>query len=183
MEEKSKKKIDRCRFSDYGRKDERICEFAGLSDDKIVQTDEAKCENCPNFKSRYIEFPITVNTLELAPLKYNDSWHCKVGTMVAVRPCGEEYGKKTYLGFYLGDLPIQMTARFNEKDGALKCGTLDNPAMFVPELGKIIWGCGSWWHEIKSEKDLEQITDADINNTWYVQLAKKLAERNKEEEK
>lgn len=45
--------------------------------------------------------------------------------------------------------------------------------MFVPELGRIVWGCGSWWHKIKSEDDLRQITDDDIDKVCYVQLAKR----------
>ena len=56
---------------------------------------------------------------------------------------------------------------------------MTNPAMFVPELKKIIWGCGSWWSKIKSEGDLKQITDEDIKNTWYVKLVSQLAENDK----
>lgn len=84
-------------------------------------------------------------------------------------------GIKTYLGFYLGDLPVQSTVRYNEKDGTLKVGTFSNPAMFVPELGKIIWGAGSFWKAIKSKDELEQITDDDVEKVWYVQLAKVLS--------
>ena len=168
------KKINRCKYSHIHLNGEYHCVEAGWEDDKVVTTTEDKCEGCKRFKSRYIEYPITVNNIDVDPINYNDSWHAKVGDLVAVRPCEEECNGKTFLGFYLGDLPLQSTVHFNEKEGLLKVGTMTNPAMFVPELNKIIWGCGSWWSEIKSEDDLKQITDEDIENTWYVKLAKAL---------
>lgn len=169
------KKINRCRFSHLHFKDDYSCVQAGWDDDKVVPTNEEKCENCPNFKSRYIEYPITVNDIECEQLKYNDdTWHCKMGSLVKVRPCGEEYGNKTYLGFYLGDLPLCITGSFKEAEGIYKVGTLSNPAMYVPELRKIIFGCGSWWSAIKSPDEIKDITDDDISNVWYVKLAKAL---------
>ena len=171
-----KKKIEKCKFSHLHLKGDYSCVQAGWEDDKVVPTDEAKCEACKLFKSRYIEFPLTINEIETDKISYDDSWHAKVGQLVAVRPCGDEYEKKTYIGFYLGDLPLAITHSFNEKTGILKAGTFDNPAMFVPELGKIIWGCGSWWHAIKNEEELREISDDDISNVWYVKLAKKLSE-------
>lgn len=41
--------------------------------------------------------------------------------------------------------------------------------MFVPALNEVILGCGSWWKRIKTEADLEQITDLDIDSVWYMQ--------------
>lgn len=173
-----KKKIERCKYAHFNFKGDHSCVQAGWDGDKGVPTDEEKCENCPNFKSRYIEFPITVNDIEHEELKYNeDTWHCKMGSLVKVRPCGEEYGNKTYLGFYLGDLPLGITGCFNEAEGIYKVGTMSNPAMYVPELRKIIFGCGSWWSKIKSPEEIKDITDDDISNVWYVKLAKELSEK------
>lgn len=93
-----------------------------------------------------------------------------IGCLVAVRPCGEEYGEKTYLGIYLGELPIQILSSYNLDTGILTNSTMQNPGIFVPELRKIVYGCGSWWREIKSVDELEAITNKDIENTWYVQL-------------
>ena len=45
-----------------------------------------------------------------------------------------------------------------------------NPAIFVPELGKIIFGMESWWGRIKSEEELKDITDGDIENVWHVKM-------------
>ena len=173
-----KKKIERCNYAHMHFSGDYSCIQEGLRNPH--PTDEAKCEACEKFKSKYIEYPITVNKIETEPVKF-DSWRYETGTLVAVRPCDEEYEGKTFLGFYLGDLPIQSTVRFNEKEGCLKIGTLTNPAMFVPAIGKIIWGAGSWWSEIKSEDDLKQITDEDIENTWYVKLAKSMCKEKQED--
>ena len=32
-----------------------------------------------------------------------------------------------------------------------------NPGIFVPELGKIIYGCESWWSEIDNPEDLRDM--------------------------
>ena len=178
--EEIEKKIRRCKYSYIHLNGEYHCVEAGWEDDKVVITTEDKCESCERFNSRYIEYPITVNNIDIDPINYKDSWHAKIGDLVAVRPCEEEYKGKTFLGFYLGDLPLGSTVHFNEKEGLLKVETFTNPALFVPALGKIVWGADSWWRKIKSEKDLKQITDEDIDNTWYVKLARQLAEKNKD---
>lgn len=176
MSEQKEKKIARCRYAHLHIKGDYSCIWEGLRNPQ--PTDEAQCESCEKFKSKYIEYPITVNKIETEPVKF-DSWEYKTGTLVAVRPCDEEYEGKTFLGFFLGDLPVCIWPSFNSETGVIHCNTLKNPAMFVPELGKIIWGAGSWWSEIKSEDDLKQITDEDIENTWYVKLARQLAENEK----
>jgi hypothetical protein len=43
-----------------------------------------------------------------------------------------------------------------------------NPAMFVPELNRIVFGCESWWKVLNNKEDFSDITDADIENVWYV---------------
>jgi hypothetical protein len=49
-----------------------------------------------------------------------------------------------------------------------------NPAIYVPALKRLVFGAGSWWGEIKTEDDLKEITDKDINDVWYVQALKAL---------
>ena len=72
----------------------------------------------------------------------------------------------------LGDLPIGAFISFHHDDQKLHISPLCNPAIFVPELKKIIYGCESWWGEIESPEDFKEITSEDINNLWYVQLLK-----------
>lgn len=182
MKEQKEKKIERCKYAHISHKRGYICVEAGWEDDKVIQTDEQRCEECQKFRSKYIEYPITVNKVETEKIEYNkDSWHCKMGQLVKVRPCGEEYGGKTYVGFYIGDLPLCTTGSYNQEEGIYHVGLLPNPAIFVPELRKIIFGCGSWWGAIKSPDEIKDITDDDISNVWYVKLAKAICGEEKKE--
>ena len=54
------------------------------------------------------------------------------------------------------------------------------PPIFVPALGRIIYGCESWWSRIRSEEEFSDITDADIANQWYVQAWKAMTEEKEE---
>jgi len=98
------------------------------------------------------------------------------GILVKVKPCGEEYKNKTYLGFYLGDLALGSSISINEDKIQLNFAGY-NPAIFIPELKKIIYGYESWWGEIKDESELSEITTEDVNNVWYVQLLKAMKEK------
>lgn len=175
MKKYNKRKVDRCRYAHLHFRGDYTCVQAGWDDDKVVATDAKKCAKCKLFKSKYIEYPLTINGIEEEKIDYERSLHANIGDLVAVRPCTKMKGKTTFLGIYLGELPQCIMHRFNEQTGVLKAETLDNPAIFVPELKKIVWGSGSWWHRIKSEEQLREITDEDINNTWYVKMAKELS--------
>jgi hypothetical protein len=111
------------------------------------------------------------------PALQNGLFH-KSGCLVKVRPCGEEYKNKTYLGFYIGDLALGSSLSIKDDKIQVEFSRY-NPAIFVPELRKVIYGCESWWCEIKGESELASITDEDIQNVWYVKLLK---EMNKTEE-
>lgn len=97
-----------------------------------------------------------------------------VGGFVAVRPCGNEYEGKTHLGILLGNFPQGVSYSQSKEDPDVIEVKLShgNPAMYVPSLKKTIFGCESWWHEIKQPEDMKNITDEDINSTWYVQALK-----------
>lgn len=128
-----------------------------------------------------IQYPIEVSDIKTIPLYRNSNkpdglFGAKCGALISVRPCGEEYGNKTYLGIMLGDLPLDIFITHNPKTKELEVGGFSNPAIFVPELRQIIWGCGSWWSEIENEEQLRQITDDDIQNVWYVKMLKAMQE-------
>ena len=139
---------------------------------------EEECETCKNFKSKYIEYPIQVDSLELKPFNFDHMFH-ETGTLVAVRPCKKEYGDKTYLGILLGDLPYASHAGYLEEEKKLTISAMTNPCIFVPELKTLVWGMGSWWHEIQSPEELRDITDDTIQSQWYVQLLKEMSETEK----
>ena len=172
-----KAKIRRCAFSHYNLRGNYTCVQAGWDDDQVVPTDKDKCAKCKLFKSRYIEYPLTINDIKTEKIKYNKPWQHPMGSLVGIRPCGKRYKDKTYLGIYLGDLPKGSYIKFNRDSGILTVDTINNPAIYVPKLRKIIFGCESWWYSIEREDQLKDITDADINSTWYVQMAKALSKK------
>lgn len=102
-------------------------------------------------------------------------------SFVKVRPCGKEYGDKTYLGILLGDMACGSSASI--EGDKIKLSWVDyNPAIFVPDLHKIIFGYQSWWSEIKGPDNFKEISNSDIENTWYVKMFKGMSkEGNKEE--
>lgn len=95
------------------------------------------------------------------------------GVPVKIRPCGKEYGDKTYFGILIGDVALGISESVKkENPGILHIKrSFYNPAIFVPELNEVIYGCGSWWCEIESEEELNKlITDELINDIWYVKM-------------
>lgn len=95
----------------------------------------------------------------------------KAGDLVKVKPVNEKYGNKTYAGFLIGEIALGSSIKVDTD-----CIQLDfsghNPAIFVPELGEVIYGCESWWSSIKNLDELKDITDEDIANVWYVKFLK-----------
>jgi len=170
-----KKKMYRCIYSIPDIISNKVrCRLKGLEDENLKLVSEEICENCPNFESRYIEYPLTIQGIENERIDTLGLGHT-CGALCEIRPCGEEYGKKTYLGIYLGDLPISIYTSFDKKTGILENRTMKNPAIFVTELKKIIYGCESWWREITSIDEMKEISDQDIENTWYVGLLKEMS--------
>jgi hypothetical protein len=98
----------------------------------------------------------------------------KPGTMVAVRPCDKKYAGKTFLGMYLCDAPTGFIGRTDGEKIILEMTDYTNPAIFIPETNEIVWGYGSWWGKIESEEKLRDITDASIQDIWYVRALKQL---------
>ncbi len=120
-------------------------------------------------------YPITVHGITYSDAKPIDASRRHVGSFVAVRPCDKEFENKTFLGIYVGDVALQVAVLFHPKTGVLEARhSMLNPAIWVPDLKRIIFGAESFWGAIKSPEDLRKITDADINNVWYVQAAKAL---------
>lgn len=169
MSEKSK--LQRCRHCfpslDGGYK----CLSGTVSNDER-SVNESDCEECPDFSSKYIEYPITVNKINTQ--KIDTSGVYESGSLCEVQPCAEEYAGKSYLGFYLGDLPIGIVTSYRRDTCEINISTMNNPAIFVPELGKIIYGCESFWREIEDVSDFKGISEEEIQNTWYVKAVKEM---------
>lgn len=140
-----------------------------VDEKKAVVTNE-ECEGCPNYKSKFIEYPIEVSEIQCDKME----GHCmyNAGMPVRIRPCGEEYGGKTYIGMHLGDQPWFNKASYNEENKVLTIKPVTNPAIYVFALHKIIYGAESWWSPIKNPEEFKDITDEAIDNTWYVKMLK-----------
>ena len=91
-----------------------------------------------------------------------------------VRVC-ENDNDKTYLGIYLGDFVIGNNYSYNRTKEELSVIAMTNPTIFIPELNKIVFGMESWWYELEKPEDLQEITNEDIDNVWYVQALKMLS--------
>lgn len=130
---------------------------------------------CEQFDSRYIEYPLTIDGIDNEFNTKDQLSLNECGKLVRISPCGDEYKGKTYLGILLGDLPIGAFISFSRESKRLLVAPHSNPAIFVPELKKIIYGCESWWGEIESPEDLKDMTTEEINDQWYVRLLKEIA--------
>lgn len=176
MSDTPKTKKEKCRHCYPDIKDKKIiwrCYRDGQKEIYTEITDDTICEKCKDFNSRYIEYPITVNNMNIKP---NDNYSLRredIGKLALIRPCGKEYGNKTYVGIFLGDMPALQSVSFNNKTHELTTSMVNNPAIFVPELKKTIYGLESWWKIVEDESELtKEITDDVIGSQWYVQLAK-----------
>ena len=127
-----------------------------------------------------MNYPITVNKIEFkGELTIKSSLFHKEddGKYVSIRCCYKGCDDKTYLGILLGDLPCHQSASFDEKTGTLTFETNGgNPAIWVPDLKRLVMGYESWWGVIESEEQLRQITNFDIENIWYVKVLKALCD-------
>lgn len=97
-----------------------------------------------------------------------------IGKPVRVRPCDKKYEGKTFLGIFLGELPIPMHVSYNKEEQMLSISNMHNPAIFVPDINEVVFGFESWWSLINSDENIEDITDDVINNTWYVKMLNNL---------
>lgn len=133
-----------------------------------------------------IQYPITINKINFSGDESYSSkgWRSKdIGKFVAIRSVHKEDGDKTYLGIYLGEFAVSQGVSYDVQKKELTVSRfMYNPAIYVFDLKKVLFGCESWWGIIKSEKDLQQITDKDIENVWYVKALKQISELDNEKE-
>lgn len=140
---------------------------------KICEDWIAESITNPLFKS--LRFPVLVSGITGNNTGvFGHDFGAKQFSLVKVRPCDKELKGMTFLGIYIGRIARGVSASFNTKTCVLEIGfSYHNPAIWVPELNRIVWGDGSWWGAIKSIDELGDISDEDIKNTWYVKLLSK----------
>ncbi len=66
MDKKPKDKIDRCRYSHPSMRNlgSYHCVVEGWEDEQVRTVAKEDCESCEKFKSRYIEYPLTIQGIE-----------------------------------------------------------------------------------------------------------------------
>lgn len=121
-----------------------------------------------------MEFPITVSAIimdkEATAYDPNCMFGKKCGDFVAVRIAGEP---DTHLGILLGEFPTGLTAFHDPDTKELKVGfDCGNPAIYIPQQQQVVFGYQSWWRKIEREEQLNEITDEQIADTWYVKALK-----------
>jgi hypothetical protein len=123
-----------------------------------------------------LKYPVSVSGIHFEGTLVED-WRKKANQLVRIRPCGEEFGGKTYLGLYLGDVARTVGCTYDRESGVLGVYVgVHNPAIWVPSLKRVIFGCESWWGVIESEAQLREISNEAIDGIWYVQAMKSLLE-------
>lgn len=179
MEEKTRQ--ERCRFCHrfMGKNhNEAHCVFDGWEDEKVKVVTAEDCDSCDHFSSRFIEYPLTIHGIENSPITINGRG-ASCGELCEVTLAGKETGQKSFLGIYLGDLPIQIHTSFSPETGILKNSAMTNPAIYVFELKRIVYGYECWWRTIESVDDFKGISNEDIENTWYVRLLRDMQKNEK----
>lgn len=95
----------------------------------------------------------------------------KCGIPVKVRSCLAEHGTDTHFGILLGEVPLHMGHSVSDNGVVTASMSHHNPAIYVPALKAVVYGCQSWWGEIDSQEELQEvITNDTINDIWYVQM-------------
>lgn len=125
-----------------------------------------------------VRYPVVVNGIDISGEIFDDTYNSrKTGQLVAIRPCFKERGNRTFLGVYLGDFARYVSCTRNRESRVLHISPGGyNPAIYVPDLGRVVYGCESWWGPLQSKEALKSITDEDINNVWYMKALKQLEE-------
>jgi len=183
-----KRTCNTCRFEAFSRCEElkenaeyqSIYSESGVATttvlDRITATHKFK-ENhvCDEYACKYIQYPLEISAIDstMETSRYKTAY---TGKFVAVRPCAEKYENKTFLGIMIGELPWFLQVSHVPETKVLSVLPAHNPAMLVFDTNEIIFGAESWWSVIKSEEDLQAITDADIDNVFYVKALKYIAE-------
>lgn len=168
---KKKVKCDKCSCLDIELSDAKYVCIEEKHDLSVVEDIENYEVECDLYESKHLQYPFTVYSINYPKDKaIAKHYRGDIGELVKVRPSGENYGNKTFLGILLGNADIGLYANYNQNSKELSLGRMYNPAIFVPELKEIIYGYESWWGLIKSKDDLKDITSDEIQNLWYVKM-------------
>ena len=144
---------------------------------KCAVITEEDCISCKLYKNRFIEFPVSINGIQNEEFKTR----CEMaGKIVKVKPKGDEYGDKIYIGLLVGDIPAYNHISLLENTNILKVAPITNSAIFIFELNKLVLGIECWWDEVKTLKELFELETDE--KKWYMVFAKERVEDMKNQE-
>lgn len=92
------------------------------------------------------------------------------GRLVRCRPLHRKYSGQTFLGIYIGDLPVVMSAHV-EDHHTIAVEFSDrpqdySPAFFIPQLKCVMLNCQLWWSWLDDpSSDIPPITDEEIDKS------------------
>jgi hypothetical protein len=140
--------------------------------EKVCENDIARLIAEPD--SRTLQYPVTISGIHFEG-KLVEDWRHKANRLVRVRPCGDEFGGKTFLGLYLGEMARIVGCTHNRESGVLHIFVGGhNPSIWIPSRQQVVFGFESWWGLLESEAQLREISDETIDGVWYVQAMKSL---------
>ena len=146
-----------------------------LKDPAVVkQVSDEDCRSCPHFKSKYIQYPITVTRIENEePSKMETLARYRPGEVVIVELATDDHQlqKKKLTGILLGEMPLFLSSSYNEQSGVLTNRLIPNPAILVPSLHKVVYGAECWWEFVDDPKFLDKL-DSDQDIAWLVSYMK-----------
>ena len=108
-----------------GKERQRTCrycrrQYIGKKEIQCLAGKEARnistedCENCQKYHSRYIQFPISITGIENQQIPTEPEGICR---WVRIRPSSSKFEDRTYLGMFLGTLPIGFSTSYEENTG------------------------------------------------------------------
>jgi len=134
----------------------------GMSESDRFEIEPTDCDSCDRFEPE-MAFPLKCNDILIDEYDRDAEHDSRVGDFAAVSPCDDRFGGKTYLGLYLGKLPLRINLMYSGDYGenVIDVGMYRNPALLVPSLNRVVYGEECWWKFIESPDELQPL-DEDI---------------------
>ena len=161
--------------------DEQVEELEARFREHIKSRAEASRQRTADRKKVWNDlFPMTIDRIAYGDEPVvSQGWSGPVGSFVSIRPTSDDNPEgKTFLGLFLGDIAVSLGVAYSEGESGRVLTvnrSLANPAIFVFALKRIVFGYESWWGVIEDESELATISDADINDVWYVKALRSLS--------
>lgn len=116
------------------------------------------CRGCRSFDDKRIRYPLVVEGIDVDSFSQMPSRE-QAGSLVLVWFMEGEERRRDW-GILLGELAIEPLVSYSRDTRRISVNALGNPAIFVPSVRRIVWGCESWWHPA-TVSDIQQAYGSD----------------------